>query len=192
MDSAPVPHTVSAGGAVQIDTTQSVFSGSSIKFNGSGDYLSLADSDDWDLGTGDFTVDLWVRFASTSYVMTLIGNYAGPGSGWAVQRRSDTGALGFAWGDSRIDRTWSPSINTWYHIAVVRASGSLSMYVNGTQLGSSATYTTSLSGVSASLNVGRLSTLGVQYFSGWMDEIRILKGIARWTSNFSPPTLPYA
>lgn len=192
LDSAAIPHSVSAGGSVQVDTAQSVFGGASILFNGASDYLSLADNDDWDFGTGDFTIDFRVRFASIGATHTLLSNYAGSSSGWAVQLRDTGTTLNFSWGDALlVTRSWSPSTNTWYHVAIIRAAGVIGLYVNGTLLGATASVSTSLSGSSAALNIGRLPTLGLQYFAGWMDEIRISKGIARWSGNFTPEAGPY-
>ena len=84
-------------------------------------------------------------------------------------------------------------LNTWYHIAVVRENGTAKLYINGVHEGTANSFSTP----SNSLNV----VIGSMYsaegdnhnwgLNGYIDEIRISKGIARWTSNFTPPDQPY-
>ena len=79
--------TVTRNGGAQIDTAQYKFHGASGLFDGTGDYLSLADSDDWDFGTGNFTVETWLRRngnqADYTGVISAGGPAAGP-IGWAI------------------------------------------------------------------------------------------------------------
>ncbi len=86
----------------------------------------------------------------------------------------------------------SPS--TWYHIAVCRASGSTKMFINGTQTGS--TYTDANNyGTSAPLGIGTYWSAGSPVttltLNGYIDDLRITKGYARYTSNFTPPTTTF-
>ncbi|MFH0977887.1 MAG: LamG-like jellyroll fold domain-containing protein, partial [Candidatus Woesearchaeota archaeon] len=89
--------------------------------------------------------------------------------------------------------SWSPSNNVWYHVAAVRSQNNLTFYVNGTRQG----VKQNLTGVTvynsqALLKVGaRNYSVAANYFNGSIDELRISKGIARWTSNFTMPTQPY-
>ena len=82
------------------------------------------------------------------------------------------------------------STDTWYHIALVRYGTSIKLYVNGV---SNISTSSSLGLVdnSVSLSIGSMLT-GEYSMNGYIDELRISKGVARWTSNFTPPTQPYS
>lgn len=90
---------------------------------------------------------------------------------------------------------WSVSANTWYHLAAVRDGSNVHLFIDGvaqvltadTPIGSN-----DVGDISAVLAVGADSTDGTESVNGWMDEVRVSKGIARWTSNFTPPTLAYS
>ena len=85
---------------------------------------------------------------------------------------------------------WSPVADTWYHVAVVKqgATGYL-MFIDGTQIGTTQTDTSTIPDFAGTLRIG-IHTTG-NYLNGWVDEFRTSKGIARWTGNFTPPTSPY-
>ncbi|HUV84134.1 MAG TPA: LamG-like jellyroll fold domain-containing protein, partial [Methanosarcinales archaeon] len=87
---------------------------------------------------------------------------------------------------------WSPSANTWYHIAFVRSSTSIYIFIGGTS--QSLTATTAVS-TNSFVNVAGIMKVGTQdetnNVNGWIDEFRVSKGIARWTANFTPPTRAY-
>jgi hypothetical protein len=104
----------------------------------------------------------------------------------------DTSTFFFqATGGMDIEALWTPSLNTWYHVAFVRASGVCNIYVNGTALSKTADNSPDLDipNVAGDLFIGGKSGFG--FIEGYMDELRISKGIARWTANFTPPTLEY-
>src|SRR5687768_6144765 len=83
--------TWTARGDAQIDTAQSVFGGASGRLDGNGDFVDTPDHADWDFGSGDFTLDLRVRFAAvgTAYFITHGDTYAG-GSGWFLRYAAST------------------------------------------------------------------------------------------------------
>jgi hypothetical protein len=123
-DDSPTVHTVTANGNAQIDTAQFKFDTSSGTFDGSGDYLSLSDHADFNLGQG-FTLDTWIRFNSVSGIHTIYFQgdaTAGDYVWWWVDHVQSTlnfrsvsaGAL-----ICSISDTWAPIADTWYHIAVV-------------------------------------------------------------------------
>jgi hypothetical protein len=187
-DSSNAPHTLTAVGNAQLDTAQSKFGTASLLFDGTGDYFTTPDSADWDFGTGDFTVETWARFSSHTTIQTLLSNYLNAGTGWVFQRRSDTNILNFGNGDaSLISASWTPSDNTWYHLVACRAGGVLRLFVDGAQIGTSASDTTDISGSTTTLLVGTLSAAS-QPFAGWLDDLRITKGVGRYSANFTPPT----
>lgn len=169
------PKTVTASGC----TVNGSGASAAIVFNGSSSILSLADSVDWDFGTGDFAIDLrGVSFTSHASVMSLLGNYAGSSSGWVLQRRSDTDTLRFGNGDtSLIDVTWAPVNGTLYDITVSRIASALKLLVDGTQIGTTVTDNTDISGSTNPLLIGSLYLGGyLQKFDGSVRQVRITKG----------------
>ena len=131
---------VTAVGNAQIDTAQSKFGGASGLFNGAGDYLSVPDSADWAFGTGDFTIDTWVRFNSSVGTEDFISHASDVNNyfRWRMSSSSQvvcniesaTVHINGSW-------SWTPSIDTWYHLALTRNGNNLDFYVNGVKIGSS-------------------------------------------------------
>ncbi|MDP6586602.1 MAG: hypothetical protein QF535_18250, partial [Anaerolineales bacterium] len=137
-----VNHTITANGDVANSRAQNKVGSSSIKFDGTGDYLSVADSSDWTLGS-NFTVETWVRFASTSSDLTLLNHWKGNGvaAAWTLQLGGGNTVKFFystdgVNGAGNSSWSWTPSLNTWYHVAVVRDGSDLELYIDGTQTGS--------------------------------------------------------
>lgn len=193
--------TVTANGTAQIDTAQYKFGGASGLFDGDSDYLSLDDSDDWNFGTGDFTIDFWVRFNSieddTRY--TFFNQYKAGVSNWRFMREGTgnqlqfqalTGATYNAWYTTVNE--WKPDVDTWYHLEVVRNGSTCYIFINGVSQALTVTNTFgTLPDVAAELQIGK-GIIDDYYVDGWMDEIRISKGIARHTANFTPETTAYS
>ena len=182
-------HTITGVGDVQISTNRSRFGGASIYFDGSGDYLDAGTTNDWAFGSGDFTVDFWVNFETAPGVAHLIGPHTqGLYTEWCVTY--DTGNLRvFVNGGPVITEAWLPQLDTWYHIAMTRSGTALRLFVDGEQIGSGTS--------SATIANGRPLTIGATinpslFFRGYMDEIRVIKGVAAWTGPFVPPSNEYA
>jgi len=194
-------HTLTANGDVQHDTAQKKFGATSMLFDGTGDYLSASSSADWQFGTGDFTIDAWIRADSVS-------NGRRVGALGDVESVNGTWCFGFGtqWGGGTkinfADRI-SGSINdhlssavtintgTWYHIAIVRDSGTLRFFLDGVSKGT-ASCSHDLN-ASDTLYTGARDSPGgmIEFLSGHLDGLRISKGIARWTSGFTPPAILY-
>lgn len=188
-------HPVTVYGDAQIDTAQQKFGTASALFDGDGDYLSIPDSDDWYFGTGDFTIDMWVRFRDFHPAYSAIYSQYTDAQFWnAVVWMKGANAWRFAaridgLGNAVITASDSIFLNTWYHVAVVRDGDIFKIYRDGILKGS-VTASDYLPDLPADLWMGRYADWG-RYFEGWLDEIRVSKGIARWTANFTPPTEEY-
>ena len=187
--------TATTFGTVQVDTAQSVFGGASLLGDGDSDYLTFPDSNDWFFDVLDFTIDFWVRFNSVASDITFYSQKV-DGNNYFIFKYQSAGALGGFETVGGVDkifdtRSWSPSTNTWYHIAYVRSGGNtFRIFVDGTQLGTDITNSEAITNFATGIAIG--SQTGPQGINGWIDEFRISKGIARWTTNFTPPTSAYS
>lgn len=183
--------TVTASGNAQIDTAQSKFGGASALFDGTGDDLTSADNADWNLGgTGggaDFTLDFWVRFNSTPSNAGLVSTWNT--DGWELYYAPSVMELRM-WASGLVGGvSWNPSTNTWYHVALVRSGTTITVYIDGTSIGTIPDF--DANNDANSFVVGAGGPSGEEPLNGWIDEVRVSKGIARWTSNFTLPTTPY-
>jgi hypothetical protein len=188
-DSSGSPKTVTAFGNAAISTAQSKFGGASIAFDGTGDYLTATDST-FAFGTGDFTVEAFVYFNNLTGRKYIVSVTDGTSGGFGITSdgttKIDIVNPGFAVVHSF---TTSLATSTWYHIAVSRSGSSLRCFLNGNQIGTTATNTNNYS--QTRLVVGIDADLTLNPLSGYEDEIRITKGVARYTANFTPPTAPF-
>jgi len=193
-DNSPSPKTVTAKGNAQISTAQSKFGGASLLFDGTADYLQTSSSSDFTIGTGNFTMECWIYPANTNAgYRTIIANsnYILNGTGYGFFQNGTslefwTGASNFT---NIITATNSISANTWQHVAVVRSGSSHYAFVNGSQVGSIGTNSVNNSSTVAVIGGG---VAGESYdFNGYIDDLRITKGVARYTANFTPPTEPF-
>ena len=195
VDSSPLPKTVTAVGNAQISTAQSKFGGASIAFDGAGDYLQSPTNSEFVLGTGDFTLEAWI------YPLGFAGapnfNDYGPIFDYRTANASQVNVLLSFLGSSilyfyvngaiRIIGT-AISTNQWTHVALARSSGTTRVFINGTQAGSN--YSDANNYVSSVFRIGGNVNTDA-FFNGYIDDLRITKGVARYTSNFTPPTAPF-
>lgn len=182
------------------NTTYRQFTSSpSIKFNGSSDHYIVPKSRLFDFNTGDFTVEAWLYTSSATTTQSWCGTYYGNGTGgWNCQLRYDGGVWSSVFGTNGdggpiIIKTLGSAMpaNTWVHIAITRDSTGIRMWADGTELGTATANSTALSYYS-DLYIGKLNhSTAHQYFSGYIQDLRISKGLARYTSNFTPPTAEF-
>lgn len=179
-----------------ISTAQAVFGQSGVFSTG---YISTPYSTDFVLDSGDFSIEMFVRFTSlpSNSAMTLAASYFNS-NGWALQYRNDAGLgnrirFGFTDTVNLKDFAWTPSINTWYHIAACRSGGAFTVYVDGTALATPVAWSYKDGGSSNIITVGCLNYIGskIQNFKGYLDEMRIIKGTSAYSGNFTPPVAPF-
>lgn len=195
IDESSFGRTVTAVSGAQVDTDQFKFGASSLLLNGSTDAVTCVDSTDFEFGAGQYTVEAFVRFSSVSGVNTVMLSHAnGSNVGWQLTRTSaglfqliaDNGA-GLA------GVSWTPTVNTWYHVCADRdASGHTRSYIDGV-FQEKSTNTNAIGDPATTFAVGRHSALGSRFFPGWIDEVRITKGVGRYASDsgFTVPTATY-
>jgi len=189
-----------AAANAQIDTAQSKFGGASGLFDGTGDYISAPDSADWQLDGGSnsnsWTVDMWIRFASdpSATAAPIVQQYVDASNYWAAFFAVDRLYFRIRSGGTNIvdfSQAWSAAANQWYHLALVKdGTNGYTFYVDGTKLTTN-TDTDTMPDFNGALYLGRVITTATYYLDGWIDEVRISKGIARWTADFTPPTSEY-
>ncbi len=175
------------GGNAQISTTQSKFGGSSMYFDGTGDYLTRPGSNLFDFGTGDFTIEAWIYPAATQTQYANIICEGSTGNNWYLSFGASNVVTFSTYATTLLTSSSGLSNSTWTHVAVSRSGTSLKMFFNGTQV-ASATDSTSL-GATAALFVGFNNS--AHYFNGYIDDLRVTKGVARYTTNFTPPTAAF-
>jgi hypothetical protein len=144
------------------------------------------------LGTNDFTIEAWLnRDANTDYRCIFDSRASSPKSknGLAIYTSSTlTDNVPAIWEDTQILKGSSKiTASEWVHIAIVRESGILYCYVNGSLIGFGS-FTSDLTNTTAIIGGTYENT---QFYRGHMDELRITKGVARYTENFTPPTEPF-
>lgn len=185
-----------------ISTAQFKFGASSLGLDGADDWVTFPASPDWYFGTGSFGIDAWVRPSSVAGSKVIIGqsvdlNAGAVGSSWCLYMFS--GGLYFMWYDPLINDWRSVTggsaipVDTWTHVAVDRdAKGMVRLYIGGAMVGSYALGAGPLRQVPAMLTIGAAGD-GSGDFAGWIDEVRIVKGIAPWGSDagFAVPVAPY-
>lgn len=182
-------HAVTLNGNASRSAAQSKFGGYSAYLDGTGDYITVPSGSDFAFGTGDFTVEFW-------FMQTVAGNPfmidcrpTSSTNGAYVTTYIHAGTVVFFTNSAA--RITSSAITTgaWYHVAVCRSGTSTRLFLNGTQTGS--TYTDPTNYIASPVNIGA-SGNGLFPLTGYFDDIRITKGVARYTANFTVPAEAFA
>ena len=176
-------------GNTQVSTTQSKFGGSSIYFDGSSSGLYAPPNPDFAFGYNNFTVEFWVYYASTSASYVFIDMRGASGSGTAPTIYMTGGTFYVAFGTGNVISTTPPSANAWHHIAISRNSSSTKLFIDGVQAGS--TYTASTNMATAYYTTVGYYAGGGYTLNGYMSNVRVTKGIARYLQNFAVPVAPF-
>ncbi len=192
------PHALTFEGDPELDTAQKKFGTASVLLDGTGDGVSCVNNSDWHFGSGDFTAECWVRWSAVNFntsepILSLWDSGASQRS-WEIYRYADGSTSRIYFFISSDGTTnandsifWTPTVDTWYHFALVRYGNEFDLYRDGTSilnLNNSMTLQagTGKLGIGCDFNNGTLSA----EFPGNIDEVRISKGIARYTNNFTP------
>ena len=184
-------------GNAQISTAQFQFAPSSMAFDGNGDYLIMPDAQTGQFLTGDFTVEYWCRFGSqgTNYAPQVGTLTSASLSGtWRFGTFTNNGGVYLAYhnGSAFVDVQFGSTAyndNTWRHFALTRSGTTVRAFVNGTQVGTNQTVSQNFNS-SNKVSVGA-ELLSPSYFNGYIQDLRITKGYARYTANFTAPTAAF-
>ena len=205
LDKSVYQFPVTSYGNSQISTSITKYGTGSMYFDGSGDYLSIPSNNACDLRMSAFTIEYWVRRPSSggttpgdggTCVMNRLFNGGSPADvQFGVGVSHSTGQFWFGQRDGSgalsLVSTTTITTDTWYHFAVcLTETGSLSMYINGKLDAVNTSY--GLLGTKGTVNNNNIyigyGVFNTQYLNGYLDDIRITKGVVRYTANFVPPT----
>ena len=197
-------NTVTFGGDAEISTAQSKFGGSSLSLDGNGDYVDLPQATN-QLVSEDFTIEFWFRINSGagSETVGLFGSYytTPSGKGMLMVTSATYNQVYFQWmygsgtgtGWAYLNQTQGTrtalSNNTWYHVAVTRSGSTWRLFLNGTQE-DSVTQSDQLTDSGSTTRLGNYgpSATASDGLNGYIEDFRITRGVARYTSNFTAPT----
>jgi len=203
-DASDSAHALTAAGNAQLSTAVKKFGTASLKSpegTSPKSYVSAADSADWDFGTGDFTIECFVQFyhpGSDFDTAIIVGNAytSNPGNtGWELTHdfgSSPVGILNFSWDGSVIISFADAGIydGAMHHIAVSRTGTTLRLLVDGA-VGASNTHGDDISGISNDLWIANSELLFSSGALVYVDELRITKGVGRYTGSYTVPTAPF-
>lgn len=189
-DSSPSPKALTVYGGAKISTAESKFGGASAYFDGAGGYLAVANQSDFAFGTQDFTIEWWsFRTATKSDALIFSTSVDGGANGgyWIDFEGNHLAMYGPALGRIiRADEVGTAD-GVWNHWAVTRSGTTVRAFKNGGLL---ATASNATSLIATNARVGGTETFGGYdgWFNGYIDDLRITRGVARYTTNFTPPT----
>jgi len=206
-DNAMMNDLVTVGNA-QVSTAVKKYGTGSMAFDGSGDYLTAPRSAAFDLAAGNWTVETWFNLSallSSGSAGTFASQWrsgAGGSLGWFFYLYNNAGTyqlyLTYSTTGSNqinllVNLPSAPSVGAWNHVAFVRSGTNFLVFLNGVQVGSTQTLNATIFNSTASVWIGaQEGGSGPAYLlNGYIDDLRITKGIARYTANFTPPTAAF-
>ena len=179
-------HTLTTVGNASTSTTQTKFATTAMYFDGTGDFARITNMSSF--GTNNFTVEGWIYNLSGGVSRNIAD--ARTGSSWAIQAVSNEYKVYDEVTASYIHTTTGSfetnNLNSWIHIAWCRSGSTSRFFINGTQVGSDVSNSSNYQ--NTSLRIGSRYSEDQQYFQGYIENLQILNGIAKYTSNFTAPT----
>jgi hypothetical protein len=205
IDSSPTPKSItkvgdvapgSPGGGTPVYPSSNSAFGNAIAFDGDGDSLFVAaGNSQFNLSSGNWTLECWVYFNTFSvnsdpHVFQISADSS---NRYVLFRNSSNGKLSFTTVNNNIyvftNSTTTPVVNTWYHVAVSKTGAGSALFVNGTQ--EAINVETISSGTLVEIGYTSSAAINQYRLNGYIDDLRITKGVARYTSNFSVPAAPF-
>ena len=181
-DESPNALTVTPVGDVEL-VADATF-GTVASFDGSGDYLSLTGNSSFQFGTGDFTVEMWVYISANAANQQTFLDIRGAATATPFAFGIYQSKLLFYDGAVRQSSATVTS-GQWYHFAACRSGGTLRLFINGVSYYSASSTTNFTTGAN-SIYIGRGFDAAAYYTNGHIGPLRITKGVARYTANFTP------
>jgi hypothetical protein len=190
-------HEWTAAGNAQIDTAESKFGGASGLFDGNGDAITTTNHADFDMGTGDFTIDCWFNRSGGNGASRFMAQLRSSITSCAYLSLNTSNQLQGVinlpnLGDKTIAGATTITATGWHHAALVRHGGNMYLFLDGVSEGSLSDLSTeAVRDSDLGMTVGASGGPSSSYWFGWIDEVRLSKGLARWTTGFTPPTGAY-
>jgi len=197
-DSSSYGNAVTFAGNAHLDTSVKKYGTASLQLDGNGDYVTMADNDLFDFGTGDFTIRFSIYFTtihsiSAAYTNLMMSRITSAGNGFVISYKNGTNLYLMVNGTA-IDQAYTLSTGQWYQMEISRESGTCRWFVDGTQRGTGTQ--TGNADQSEALAIGASAHSGYRAsdrdIAGYMDEIEIIKGAAMHDSNFTAPSAAYS
>jgi hypothetical protein len=196
-------HAITFVNQAKLSTEQSKFVAPSLELDGTNDIITVPDHASFDLGSGDWTIEMHVRWrtmASTTPA-ALFAKWQSSGQRSYVWRKSTTAdTFDFVWTTTGVGSsglvTWPGTVaaGQWYHLAVVRSGTDLLFFIDGNEKTPTGTVDAAVfHNGNESIQIGAYSTGAdpIWDIDGWIDNVRVTKGVARYTASFSAPTAEY-
>ncbi len=177
----------------RLDTSIKKFGTASLELDGTGDFVSIETVEDFGFGTANFAVEAWIYATSTTGTSTIFDFRTGSDTDEAPRVYQTGGVLKFASANVEHLSGGSLSLNTWQHVALARYNGTTRLYLDGSSVTGAGGDTDNRNyGNTKPLNIGsNYGSVGGDFFTGKIDEVRVSHGTARFTSNFTPPSAEY-
>lgn len=203
LDTSGTPKVITANGNAATSNLAAKFGPCAVKFDGDGDYLTTPDHADFYMASADFTIDFWVKFASTAADQGLFSQYVDGNNFVACYLEAGSPKkLHFVirhGGTTEVDAYCSGTflsfvVGWWTHVAIVVSSGVVKIFINGyAQTVTDSALSHEWPNLAAVFTIGRYtdSAAATHDFNGYLDVFRVSQGIARWTAAFTPRTSPY-
>ena len=186
-------------GNANTSTAQYKFGTSSAAFDGTGDFLYGGDYDDYDLRTGEWTFDMWVRFNAVNTNQTIFCKgsdsnnrhhfvFFGAGGVNTLNNYIRISSTVYA----SVTCAFAPSVDTWYHLETSRIADDIVIFINGVRQVTTAVSIRDIVALTGGMYLGKTPWSGTErYFNGYIDEFRFTNGKYRNSDDFTPPTAPY-
>ena len=171
-------------GDAKVSTAQYKYGTGSMYFDGTGDYLIAPNNSLW-IMSGDWTIEAWIYPANVTGVHVVVDTRNRTQSVTSPVMYTNGTSLVIDTGAGVVVSAGTITVNTWQHVAATRSANSWRLFINGTQVGNTTSNTTAYS-VAYGCCIG--TSYFNEHFNGYIDDLRITKGYARYTSTFTPPT----
>jgi len=192
-----IGHTFTVGGGAQISTAQYKFGGASGLYNGTNAYITTPRTAEWAWPSQDYTVEMWCRTntdkTNGAYGPVQIGEMAPTtlSQDWSFGTNATGKIQWYYWNGSAatfVTGTTTVTTGTWHHLAMTLSGTTIRLFIDGVQDATGTISGTPDVSTSAYLVIGACNSV---FYDGYIDDVRITKGLARYTSNFTPPTAAF-